>query len=150
VPDIETRADLALELQERLVGLVRSLGLHQPDRASCGCRVSVGEVHVLMELGRSEGVAQRELAAWLRLEKSTVSRLVSVLEGRGWVERFPDPSGGRSPRLRLTGEGRWAAGQLAEARRAGFVGVVDAVPPADRDGVLDAVDTLVEAVRTAT
>ncbi len=143
-----TARDGALELQERMVELVRAFGLHQPDRTPCGQPVAVAEAHALMELERREGLSQNELAEWLRLEKSTVSRLVSGLAARGWVERGRDPGDGRMLRLGLTQAGREATGQLAEARRAKFARLLDAIPSEEKDRVLAALDTLVEALRS--
>jgi DNA-binding MarR family transcriptional regulator len=67
--------------------LVQAFGLHQGDQTPCGKSVSVAEVHVLLELLHHEPLTQRDLAAWLRLEKSTVSRLVAQLEQCGWLAR---------------------------------------------------------------
>jgi hypothetical protein len=39
-----------LELQERILGLVRALGLHKPDERPCGQPVAVAGAHALMEL----------------------------------------------------------------------------------------------------
>ncbi|MDP9350685.1 MAG: MarR family transcriptional regulator [Chloroflexota bacterium] len=148
--DTQAQVNLALALQERMVDLIRTFGLHQPDRTPCGRPVSVAEVHALMELGRREGLSQHELGAWLRLEKSTVSRLVSGLEASGWVERSRDASDGRFVRLALSEEGRRMATQIAEARHDKFERLLDAIPPSERDRVLGALDTLLEALHAST
>ncbi|MDQ4001057.1 MAG: hypothetical protein M3283_08695 [Actinomycetota bacterium] len=36
-----------LELQERMIGLVRAFGLHKPDETPCGQLVAVAGVHAL-------------------------------------------------------------------------------------------------------
>ncbi len=132
-----------------MVELVRAFGLHQPDRTPCGQPVSVAEAHALMELDRRDGISQTELAAWLRLEKSTVSRLVSGLDDRGWIERTRDRADGRALCLRLTPAGRQVATELAEARRAKFERLLDAIPPPDRDHILRALHALTEALHAA-
>lgn len=139
----------AVALQEQMVSLIRAFGLHRADRTPCGTPVSVSEAHALMELGREEALTQSDLAARLALEKSTVSRLVGELEGRGWVERSRDPSDGRALRLRLTEAGRRAAGELTEARRARFGRLLDRIPEGERDSVRRALDVLVDAMRDA-
>ena len=136
-------------LQEQMVALVRSFGLHRPDRTPCGTPVSVSEAHALMELARDDPLTQSELAARLALEKSTVSRLVGELERRGWVERRRDPSDGRALRLRLTDAGRRAAAELADARRAKFGRLLARIPDDERESVRRALDVLVEAMRDA-
>jgi DNA-binding MarR family transcriptional regulator len=74
-----------------------------------------------------------------------VSRLVSQLASRGWVERMPAPGDGRGVLLRLTEAGHRAAEQLAAARRERFARLLNAIPADERAGVLHALDVLVEA-----
>jgi DNA-binding MarR family transcriptional regulator len=87
------------------------------------------------------------LAARLQLEKSTVSRLVGILEGRGWVARVRSTLDGRARELRLTDTGQHMAAALAEARRAKFARVFDAIPEAERATVLESLQILAEAMR---
>ncbi len=140
-----TGADL--ELQERMIALIRAFGLHKPDETPCGEPVSVAEAHALMELAREDGpLVQKELAARLRLEKSTVSRLVGMLEERGWVGRCRSPKDGRALEVSLTEAGRKAAAEIAGARRAKFARVLEAMPEGERASVLEAMKTLEEAM----
>ncbi len=144
-PATKTGADL--ELQERMVALIRAFGLHKPDETPCGNPVSVAEAHALMELAREDGpLVQKELAARMRLEKSTVSRLVGLLEGRGWVERRRSTTDGRAFEVSLTAEGGKAASEIAGARRAKFARVLEAIPEGARGSVLDAMRTLEKAM----
>ncbi len=142
-----TRAGADLELQEQMVALVRAFGLHKPDETPCGRSVSVAEAHALMELSRTETLVQKELASRLRLEKSTVSRLVGMLEGRGWVERSRSPHDGRAMELKLTGAGVRTAEGIAEARRAKFARLLEAIPEEERVSVLESMRILEEAMR---
>ena len=144
----EVRAPVVagLELQERMVALIRTFGLHRPDETPCGQPVSVAEAHALMELSRGEPLLQKDLASRLRLEKSTVSRLVGVLEGRGWVGRTRSPRDGRAMELRLTEAGRRTATRLAEARREKFARILEAIPEEERAPVLRALGVLEEAM----
>jgi DNA-binding MarR family transcriptional regulator len=133
-------------LQEQMIALVRAFGLHQGDRTPCGKPVSVAEAHTLLELSRHGPLVQRDLAAWLRLEKSTVSRLVAQLEQRGWLQRERSNSDKRELLLSLTGDGRRIAGELAEARQARFDRLLAAIPDERRASVMAALATLVEAI----
>ncbi len=140
-----------LTLQERIVSLIRSFGLHRPDRTPCGQQVPVAEAHALMELAREtpllqKDLLQKDLASRLRLEKSTVSRLVGAMEGRGWVERTRSPRDGRAMELRLTDAGLKVAQDLAEARRAKFSRILEAIPEEERASVVRALDILEEAM----
>jgi DNA-binding MarR family transcriptional regulator len=138
--------DAAIELEEHMIAFVRAFGLHQGDRTPCGKPVSVAEAHALLELTRHAPLAQRDLAAWLRLEKSTVSRLVVQLVERGWVLREQSQMDGRVLLLSLTDDGRQIAGELAVARRARFERLLSAIPEAKRRDVSDALGVLVEAL----
>lgn len=138
-----------VDLQERMITLIRAFGLHKPDETPCGRPVSVAEAHALMELSRGEPAStmvQKELASRLRLEKSTVSRLVGMLENRGWLERSRSRQDGRALELRLTGAGRRTAMGIAEARRAKFARVLEAIPEEDRESVLKSMRILEEAM----
>ena len=134
------------EIADALLGFVRGVGLHRPDVTPCGTPVPVAEAHALIELTGGP-MGQKELGHRLDLAKSTVSRLVSQLERRGWVERWPDDADGRAARLALTAEGRTAAERLAAARRQRFAALLTAVPTAERGAVLDALGTLTAAAR---
>ncbi|WP_151476076.1 MarR family winged helix-turn-helix transcriptional regulator [Streptomyces albicerus] len=138
-------ADPAL-LQDALRGFVRAFGLHQPESTPCGQAIPVSEAHALGELAQEGELRQVELARRLRLQKSTVSRLVGQLTARGWVERAPAPDDGRGVVLRLTSSGQKAAHNLADARREKFSRLLDAIPPHEREGVLHALGVLTEAL----
>jgi DNA-binding MarR family transcriptional regulator len=63
----------------------------------------------------SEGAdTQRDLAERLGVSEPSVSRMVRVLVGCGWLQTIPDPAGGNRNQLRLTTSGeqlveRWGA-----------------------------------------
>lgn len=138
--------DPTTALQEQMIALIRAFGLHQGDRTPCGISVSVAEAHALLELTRHEPLAQRDLAAWLRLEKSTVSRLVMQLIERGLVTREHSESDGRILLLSLTVDGRRIAGELAVARRTRFARLLSAIPEEQHGEVARALGIFVEAI----
>ncbi len=142
----EGNAQDAEKLQEQVIAFIRSFGLLRPATTPCGQPLSVSEAHALRELSRCDGCSQTELGNVLQLEKSTVSRLVNQLEGKGWVERNRDPDDRRAVRLRLTGQGQRVAGQVAASRAAYFDRIVEGIPPAERDDVITAFQTVVKAL----
>lgn len=133
--------------QDSMVALIRALGLHQPDRTPCGQPVSVAEAHAVLELSRDPGMSQNGLAARLRLEKSSVSRIVTALEKRGWVVRKRDPNDARVVRVHLTGEGRTGGANLAGSRQAKFERIFSAIPASQRDVLLASLNTLLQVIR---
>src|SRR6476620_8034585 len=136
-----------LGLQEQLIALIRAFGLHRPDQTPCGEPVAVAEAHALMEIAQAAPLSQNDLAARLQLEKSTVSRLVGILETRGWIARVRSAQDGRARELHLTDTGRQIATDLAEARRTKFARVFAAIPEAERRAVFESLQILVEAMR---
>lgn len=100
-----------------------------------------------MELSSVQSLSQKKLAERLGLEKSTVSRLLRILEDRGWLERTRNDSDRRMIQLALTKRGLQIAQELAAARRAKFDRVVEAIPEAKRTGVIESIQVLVEAIR---
>ena len=136
----------AYELEHTLAAFVRAFGLHQAEQTPCGISVSVSEAHTLTELARTNGLTQSELVGFLRLEKSTVSRLIKGLDKRGWIERTTHPADGRAQLLTLTSEGKKKATQIVKARRERFAALTRALPEARRSAVLAALSTLVEAI----
>jgi DNA-binding MarR family transcriptional regulator len=137
----------AAALQTQIAAFIRAFGLHQPERTPCGRPIPVSEAHGLMELDRDGPLPQHELGTRLRLEKSTVSRLVGQLEARGWVVRDRREQDGRVVWLELTEVGRTAAAELGAARAARFTCLLEAIPPDKRGTVMDGLNTLVEALR---
>lgn len=69
---------------------------------------------ILLWLERQPGISQKELSEFLEVEPITVARLVDRLEGRGMVERRPDPRDRRIWRLHLRPA---AHAELAEIHR---------------------------------
>ena len=124
---------------------VRGFGLHQPDRTPCGQPLPVSEAHALTEIAREGRLRQVELARRLRLEKSTVSRLVTNLVTRGWIRRHIADEDGRGVLLELTEAGAGAAHRLAEARQRRLTALLERVPEDERAAVVRALRTLAEA-----
>lgn len=136
----------AARLQRQMMELIRAFGLLDVERTPCGEPMSASAAHALAELEATDGLPQRDLASRLRLEKSTVSRLVSDLEGRGWLTRQRDGADGRVVRLRLTEHGRRVAGRVATARAALFGALAERIPAEEHDAVARALGVLVHAV----
>jgi DNA-binding MarR family transcriptional regulator len=93
--------------------------------------MSVTEAHAIGELAGGP-LPQHALAARLRLQKSTVSRLVDQLARRGIVRRAPDRVDRRRVLVSLTASGRRRADRLAAARAALCTELLRRLAPEDR------------------
>jgi DNA-binding MarR family transcriptional regulator len=133
--------------QDQVVNLVRAFGWHRPTSTPCGQPVHIAEAHALLELSKTESMTQRELALSINLTKSTISRLVSNLEARGWVCRRRNDADGRARDVRLTAAGRAAAADLAIARSARMEAVLARIPGDERAAVTRSLKTLIEAIQ---
>ncbi|MEO0397606.1 MAG: MarR family transcriptional regulator, partial [Cyanobacteria bacterium P01_A01_bin.137] len=78
--------------------------------------------------------------------KSTVSRLVKILEQREWLQRNRSKADRRVMQLTLTNAGQRAAEQLATARQEKFDRILSAIPNGQRTIVLNSLKILVEAI----
>ena len=135
-------------LADAVVSFVRSFGLHRPERTPCGFDAGVAEAHALAEL--SDGpLRQVDLVDRLGLAKSTVSRLVSGLADRGWVERQGVDDDGRGVAVTLTRAGGQAASRLRRARTQRMQALLAAVPPERRSDVIEALQLLEKAARVS-
>ena len=126
--------------------LVQHLGIARAKELVYTARMlPASEAHAVGELDRDGPLTQSALGERLRLEKSTVSRLVSQLTSRGWVRRANRGGDGRLVWLELTPDGRRAAGELAVARAARFADLLRNIPAEQRPAVIAALTTLVDA-----
>ncbi|RVU49399.1 MarR family winged helix-turn-helix transcriptional regulator [Rubrivivax rivuli] len=106
--------------------------------------VRVPEHEILANLRREPGITQQVLASRCFSAKSHISALLTLLEGRGWVRREPDPSDARAKRLFLAAEGERIAAQTAAVQTA----VVAAMVDGETDTALQAVTEAMKRVAT--
>ena len=103
-PDTALRRD-AEALQVALADLMRVYQVRDRDRICCH-DISVTQCHALEVLVLRGPMRAQALAEALRLDKSTVTRVVDALVRKAYVERLPDPDDARAQSLRITPAGR--------------------------------------------
>ena len=136
-----------LELQRAVQEFVRRFGLLSQTCTPCGSPLPASQAHALQLLGEEDAWTQQSLADRLGLEKSTVSRLVSDMAARGWVDRAPNPENRREVRLRLTGTGQQMLGQILQTAQARYRAIMDQIPGEKQAQVLEALHLLTAATR---
>lgn len=99
-----------------------------------------------MELSSEQPLSQSELVQRLGLEKSSVSRLVKILEDRGWIERSRSTTDRRLVQILLSPAGAQATQELAAARRQKFRRVLAHIPEEHQQSVSEALTILVRAI----
>lgn len=128
-----------------LMQLVQASGLLQPGPRD-GPAVSLSELFALHELDADGPLAQRDLTERLRLDKSTVSRLVAGLVRKGYVARERDPANRRLDRLMVTEKGRRTHREIREAFHDRHVQVLDAMTAAERETLRTGLTGLLRAL----
>jgi len=101
-------------LYDALEDLLRVYQFRDRDRICC-FDVSVSQCYALEGLVRRGSMTLNDLAAYLYLDKSTVSRVVDALERKGYVVRLPHLSDGRVTLLEATPQGRALEGTIRES-----------------------------------
>ena len=136
---------------ERLRGLVqtflRRFGLLLGNHTPCGQPVSLSHAHALMlllehERGRLGGLRQSELGQALGIDKSNVTRLCARMETMGHVEQRRAPHDGRSRVVSLKPAGMRLARSVERSSRKRFRQLLQDIPPAHRNVVLDGLTAL--------
>jgi MarR family transcriptional regulator, organic hydroperoxide resistance regulator len=136
------------QLQELLSEFLQALGLHRPDQVPTGFSLSLSEMFALLALSAEAPMSQQVLAEQLHLEKSTVSRLVTHLEQRGWVKRVRDLHDTRMFRLQLSDAGHTQASHLAKSLAERHQRLLAALKPDEQEALAFGLSALVRALRT--
>ena len=85
------------------------LALHrQTDAVLVRWDVTADQFVVLFALSRGDALTQRELVERTSSDPSTIGAMLLRLEGKGLVERLPNPRDARARTVRLTRNGRAA------------------------------------------
>lgn len=89
----------------------------------------------LAEIYRGPGIAQVSLASTLDVDQMTVSGIVSRLEKRGLIERYPDPNDSRAKLAKLTPAGTELVTRAKNVGRALYENALAGLSPAERDAM---------------
>ena len=101
--------------------------------------VTPGQAHALRVAGHLESARLSELAERLRIAPRSATEVVDALEGRGLVERRPDPHDRRATCVVLSDEGRRLLEVMGERRREAteaYLGGLSASDRAELDRIL--------------
>lgn len=114
----------------------------------CCTGVTVSQCHALLEIERLGNTSIGQLAETLGLDNSTVSRTVDGLVSMQLVERAPDRRDRRYVVIALSEKGRETCRQYNAESDQYYQGVLEAIPQADRQRVIDAFTAFVNAMST--
>lgn len=114
-----------------LLRLTRAPRFAETVRQRAGAEVDRAGYAVLVRVSELGPVRLSELAQYLGLDVSTVSRQVQQLEQRGLVDRSPDPLDGRASLLELSIPGREIMQKMRDAWCETVADVVNTWKPGD-------------------
>lgn len=113
-----------------------------------GDELEMGQVDTLDLLVALGPCRMRDLAASLRVDASTATRMVARLVDHGLVVREPDPDDARSVRVRLSERGARTHASMNDRRRQLFAEVLGGFEPAELHQFAELLERLVDAVDT--
>jgi MarR family transcriptional regulator, organic hydroperoxide resistance regulator len=99
--DTEKTSELRMQVQQ----FIRLFGLLEQTVTPCGFALSLSQVFALQELEKAT-LSISELAEKLKLERSSVSRLVDILVKETFVHRELNEQNRREVQLHLTDKGK--------------------------------------------
>ena len=114
------------------------------EKRAAGHDVSMVQTRLLGVL-RDRRPTMNQLAAFLGLDKSSVTGLVDRAERRGLVARVPSPADRRSILVTLTDDGRALAAQVQAAFEADVTAMLDRLTQADQASLSGLVTQFVTA-----
>jgi DNA-binding MarR family transcriptional regulator len=85
--------------------------------AALGLVMTPEQWELLVRLWERDGRTQNQLSEETLRDKHTISRMLDLMEARGWLERRPDPADGRGRLIFLTRAGLELEATLAPAAR---------------------------------
>lgn len=127
--------------------LVRELGFMGQTLA--GTDLPPSSVHALIAVGEGEAVTAAALCDLLRLEKSSVSRLVRKLVTAGLMTEGASERDGRVKPLALTGRGRETLEAIHRFARSQVGRALDALPPPVQGTVAEGLSAYAAALRAS-
>lgn len=129
-------------LHQQIQIFIRQFGLLEQDHTPCQYPLSPSQAHALQALGQNDRLPLHQLAENLCLEKSTVSRLVTILVERGWVERSINPKNRREMFVQLTDAGHTVADEVYRSASARYRAIWQRLSDMQRAQILDSLATL--------
>lgn len=127
--------------------MVRELGMLGGHFSVSG--LSSSQCHVLIELDEQGELSAGRLSEVLRLDKSTISRLVQGLSARGWLVVERDDVDGRRLLIRLTESGRAEARRIHEISNEMVAGAMHGLPLDKRTAIMDGLEFYASALERA-
>lgn len=133
-----------------LMDVIREMGVHRPEQVFPGWALSLSDIYALNILAERAPLSQQDLGAALKLEKSSVTRLVQQLEQRGWVLRERDPRDSRLRLLRLTELGAQMTAKMHQHMHERHAELFNQLTPEEQSALIQGLTALRRAFEQST
>ena len=130
-----------------LMDVIREMGVLRPDQVLPGWSLSLSEIYALNILAERAPISQQDLGAALRLEKSSVTRLVQQLEQRGWIVRERDARDSRLRLLRLSELGARMTEEMHRHMHERHAELFDQLTPDEQSALMQGLTALRHAMQ---
>jgi len=138
--------DEIITLRSAVQQFIRLFGVLEQTETPCGFSMSLSQVFAMQELEKSS-MSMKELAEKLRLERSSVSRLIDSLVKGGFVSRELNEQNRREVILRLTEKGEMSMKTLREQSIRFYESILSNVETNDQHKVLEGFQIFTAALR---
>lgn len=132
-------------LRETTRLLIQKLGVLERSEAVC-CGVTLSQCHAIVETGRKEQISVNELSELLKLDKSTVSRIVEQLVNNNLMVREPDRNDRRYVTLQLTSKGGELFRDIEKRMEVYFAEILAFIPEEKQEQVIESLQIFSEAL----
>jgi DNA-binding MarR family transcriptional regulator len=112
----------------------------------CCCGVSIAQCHCLLAIEELKRTTVGELADYLQLDKSTLSRTVESLVQIGFIDRETDPNDRRRTWIYLTETGMKQAEEMHQVNDEYFLHVIDHIPNREQEQVVRSLGLFIDAI----
>jgi DNA-binding MarR family transcriptional regulator len=107
--------------------------------------ITIPQFRTLVILSNEGPMNLATLAGLLDVQPSATGRMVDRLVGAGLIDRQTHPTSRRELLAALTARGRQVVRQVTAHRRAEIAGIVEAMPPPERHGLVRALTAFTAA-----
>ena len=107
--------------------------------------ITIPQLRTLVILSNRGPVNLATLASLLGVQPSATGRMVDRLVAAGLIDRLPHPTSRRELLATLTKRGRDVVRRVTACRRAEIAGIVEKMPPAERQGLVRALTAFTAA-----
>ncbi len=133
------------QFREQIRILERRLGLLNKYNSSCCQQITLAQCHALVEIGRSETIALKDLSTLLTLDISTMSRTVDSLVKAGFVKRTASVTDRRSVDIQLLEKGTELFNDIEMNMNDNFAKIFEFIPYEEQANVSKSLDIIIQA-----